>query len=67
MRVVAREPGIHAETFRELATRLHSILITEIARVTHGWDHRHLIQIGTSRRPGHKHIARLQLCGANPG
>jgi hypothetical protein len=59
MRVIAGEPGIHAEAPRELATRLHPIFVTDMNSVSHGGEDTNFIYIGTSRGPGDKHITRF--------
>ena len=57
--VVAGEQQSTAGPRRELATRLHPILVAALANVRHGRNHTDLILVRTSGRPRDKHIARL--------
>ena len=57
VRVVGREPAVHAEAARKPATRLHAVLVTAMTRVTDGRNDLELVHVGTGRGPGNKHIA----------
>jgi hypothetical protein len=58
MDVIAREPAIHAQFVRKLATRLHPFFIACITSVSHVWRHTDRVHVGTRRRPRDKDVAR---------